>query len=89
MGIWGGPKDCVSCTCMIPSACAHSSPVTGGGGAVLQLVFQQGDRVRGLIIGMERGFQRISFSTAELEENDGDMVEDPVRHFKTLNTSSY
>ncbi|KAK9805019.1 hypothetical protein WJX73_002326 [Symbiochloris irregularis] len=40
-------------------------------------VFQVGDPVSALIIGMERNYTRISLSTAELESEDGMMVENP------------
>ena len=43
------------------------------------MLFQQGDRVRVLVIGMEKNYSRISFSTAELEAEDGEMVENKVR----------
>lgn len=38
-------------------------------------VFRIGDKVRAVILGMDEDFTRISLSTAELEETDGDMVE--------------
>lgn len=44
----------------------------------LQDVFRIGDKVRAVILGMDEDFTRISLSTAELEETDGDMVEKKV-----------
>lgn len=39
-------------------------------------VFQLGERVRCLVMGMDDNFTRISLSTAELEENEGDIMFD-------------
>lgn len=44
----------------------------------IQDVFKIGDKVRAVILGMDEDFTRISLSTAELEEKDGDMVENKV-----------
>ena len=38
-----------------------------------------GEHVRCVVLGMEDDFSRISLSTAELEEHDGDMKRDKVR----------
>jgi hypothetical protein len=46
----------------------------------VQSVLSVGDRIRALIIGMDNNYTRISLSTAELEERDGDMMLDRVRH---------
>ena len=53
----------------------------------MQDVFKVGEKVRAVILGMDDDFTRISLSTAELEENDGDMVEDKVTTYLVgLNT---
>lgn len=44
----------------------------------LQDVFQIGERVRCLVMGMDDNFTRISLSTAELEENEGDIMFEKV-----------
>lgn len=44
----------------------------------LQDVFRLGERVRCLVMGMDDNFTRISLSTAELEERDGDIMFDKV-----------
>ena len=41
---------------------------------ILQEVFHVGERVRCLVMGMDDNFTRISLSTAELEEQNGDMM---------------
>ncbi len=46
---------------------------------VLQDVFQIGERVRCLVMGMDENFTRISLSTAELEVREGDIMYDKVR----------
>lgn len=46
---------------------------------VLQEVFHVGERVRCLVMGMDDNFTRISLSTAELEEQNGDMMFRKVR----------
>ena len=45
-------------------------------------VFNVGSRVRALIIGMDEGARRISLSTAELEAEDGDILEDAAAVFE-------
>ena len=45
-----------------------------------QEIFHLGERVRCLVMGMDDNFTRISLSTAELEEQNGDMLFDKVRH---------
>lgn len=42
-------------------------------------VLPLGARVRALVVGMDQGGRRLSLSTAEIEENDGDMLVDPER----------
>ena len=42
----------------------------------MQDVFQVGERVRCLVMGMDENFTRISLSTAELEVNEGDIMFD-------------
>lgn len=42
-------------------------------------MFEVGERVRALIVGMNPDGTRVSLSTAELEPNDGDMLEDKAR----------
>ena len=44
----------------------------------VQDVFKVGERVRCLIMGMDDNFTRISLSTAELEESEGDIMFDKV-----------
>ena len=44
----------------------------------LQDVFQIGERVRCLVMGMDDNFTRISLSTAELEESEGDIMFEKV-----------
>ncbi len=39
-----------------------------------QALFEEGDRVRALVVGMNPDCTRISLSTAELEVEDGDML---------------
>ena len=39
-------------------------------------LFQEGDRVRCVVIGMDAGFTRISVSTKDLEAREGDMLTD-------------
>lgn len=46
---------------------------------MLQDVFEEGERVRCLIINVDQESQRISLSTADLEETTGDMLMDKVR----------
>jgi len=41
-------------------------------------VLAVGEHVRCVVLGMEDDFSRISLSTAELEEHDGDMKRDKV-----------
>lgn len=45
----------------------------------VQDVFQIGERVRCLVMGMDDNFTRISLSTAEIEENEGDIMFEKVR----------
>ena len=45
---------------------------------MLQDVFQIGERVRCLVMGMDENFTRISLSTAELEVREGDIMYDKV-----------
>ena len=45
----------------------------------VQDVFTIGERVRCLVMGMDDNFTRISLSTAELEENEGDIMFEKVR----------
>jgi len=47
--------------------------------APTQDVLAVGEHVRCVVLGMEDDFSRISLSTAELEEHDGDMKRDKVR----------
>ena len=47
--------------------------------ASAQDVLSVGEHVRCVVLGMEDDFSRISLSTAELEEHDGDMKRDKVR----------
>ena len=42
-------------------------------------VLPLGSRVRALVGGMDEGGRRLSLSTAEIEENDGDMLVDPEK----------
>jgi small subunit ribosomal protein S1 len=42
-------------------------------------VFNEGDRVRAVVIGMDEGFSRISVSTRDLELSEGDMLTDPQK----------
>ena len=49
----------------------------------LQDVFEEGERVRCLIINVDQESQRISLSTADLEETTGDMLMDKVRFPRT------
>lgn len=42
-------------------------------------VFNEGDRVRAVVIGMDEGFSRISVSTRDLEETEGEMLTDPQK----------
>ena len=51
----------------------------GRGGGRPQDVFEVGDRVRCVVMGIEDDYDRISLSTAELEAARGDMLKDPVR----------
>ena len=44
----------------------------------MQDVFQVGERVRCLVMGMDDNFTRISLSTAEIEENEGDIMFEKV-----------
>ena len=44
----------------------------------LQDIFQEGERVRCMLLGMDEGFSRISLSTADLERQPGDMLFDKV-----------
>ncbi|KAK9813315.1 hypothetical protein WJX72_012362 [[Myrmecia] bisecta] len=44
--------------------------------------FQEGDRIRALVVGMDDGYARISLSTAELEEHEGDMIVNAVGVFE-------
>ncbi len=44
----------------------------------LQDVLELGETVRCVVLGMADDFSRISLSTAELEEHDGDMKRDKV-----------
>ena len=44
-------------------------------------VLPLGARVRALVVGMDEGGRRLSLSTAEIEENDGDMLVDPEKVF--------
>ena len=37
-------------------------------------VFQEDERIRAVIIGMDEGFTRLSISTRDLESNEGDML---------------
>eukprot|EP00232_Nephroselmis_pyriformis_P026589 CAMPEP_0182855760 /NCGR_PEP_ID=MMETSP0034_2-20130328/2036_1 /TAXON_ID=156128 /ORGANISM="Nephroselmis pyriformis, Strain CCMP717" /LENGTH=478 /DNA_ID=CAMNT_0024986769 /DNA_START=10 /DNA_END=1446 /DNA_ORIENTATION=+ len=41
-------------------------------------VFQDGDKIKALVLDMAEDGSRISLSTAELEEEDGQMLEDPA-----------
>ena len=69
---------------MSPESCI---PESGGWADVslrLQDVFQVGERVRVLVAGMEDDMRRISFSTALLEVNPGDMLHNKVRPTKAL-----
>lgn len=47
---------------------------------MLQEIFHLGERVRCLVMGMDDNFTRISLSTAELEQQNGDMLFDKVLH---------
>ena len=49
----------------------------------LQDVFEEGERVRCLITNVDQESQRISLSTADLEETTGDMLMDKVRFAMT------
>ena len=44
-------------------------------------VLPLGSGVRALVVGMDEGGRRLSLSTAEIEENDGDMLVDPEKVF--------
>jgi hypothetical protein len=50
-----------------------------GGCAGAQQLFEVGERVHALIVGMNPDGTRISLSTAELEAGDGDMLENKAR----------
>lgn len=45
----------------------------------LQDVLAVGDKIKAVILGMDDDFSRISLSTADLEEEAGDMTRDKVR----------
>ena len=62
---------CNSCRC-------YDCLTWRGGDA--QDVLAVGEHVRCVVLGMEDDFSRISLSTAELEEHDGDMKRDKVRN---------
>jgi hypothetical protein len=49
------------------------------GRAGAQQLFEVGERVHALIVGMNPDGTRISLSTAELEAGDGDMLENKAR----------
>ena len=46
-----------------------------------------GDKIKAVILGMDDDFSRISLSTADLEEEAGDMTRDKV-HFQGLGLGS-
>ena len=63
------------------SALLHATNVTRGARppeSPLE-VLPLGARVRALVVGMDEGGRRLSLSTAEIEENDGDMLVDPEK----------
>lgn len=45
----------------------------------MQDVLHVGDKIKAVILGMDDDFSRISLSTADLEEEAGDMMKDKVR----------
>lgn len=49
---------------------------------LFQDIFEVGDRVCAVIISMEDNFQRVSVSTADLEENPGDMMLDKEKVYE-------
>lgn len=54
----------------------------------MQEVFQVGDRVRAVVLSAEDNYTRFSLSTAELEEQPGDMLRDRVRVVRQLSSRS-
>lgn len=59
------------------SACSSSASLSYPS-VQMQDVFTIGERVRCLVMGMDDNFTRISLSTAELEENEGDIMFEKV-----------
>ena len=45
----------------------------------MQDLFSEGERVRAMLLAMDEGFSRISLSTADLEQQPGDMLYDKAR----------
>eukprot|EP00803_Ostreobium_quekettii_P001694 evm.model.scf_2257.2 EVM.evm.TU.scf_2257.2 scf_2257:17261-25571(+) len=58
------------------SALIHKSNISKGRFSRVSDVFEVGDRVCAVILGLEEDFSRISCSTAALEQEPGDMVKD-------------
>jgi small subunit ribosomal protein S1 len=59
------------------SALLHITNVSWHRVPSMDAIFSPGDRVRAVVIGMDEGFSRISVSTRDLEEKEGDMLSDP------------
>lgn len=49
--------------------------------------FQEGDRVRAVIVGMDAGYKRLSVSTRDLEAQEGDMLTDKPRVYAEAETN--
>lgn len=59
------------------SALLHITNVSWHRVPTIDAVFGEGDRIRAVVIGMDDGFSRLSVSTRDLEEQEGDMLRDP------------
>lgn len=61
------------------SALLHITNISWHRVPTIDTVFSEGDRVRAVVIGMDEGFSRLSVSTRDLEEQEGDMLSEPQR----------
>lgn len=59
------------------SALLHITNISWHRVPTIDTVFNEGDRLRAVVIGMDDGFSRLSVSTRDLEEEEGDMLRDP------------
>lgn len=64
------------------SALLHITNISWHRVPTIDTVFTEGDRLRAVIIGMDDGFSRISVSTRDLEEQEGDMLSDPQKVYE-------